>query len=299
MRHEDEEQHAARLLRKAGAGLEAVKFHRFPTDRVWIRDYGPLFVKDQNGRVAVTNWEFNAWAKYGNWKLDNSVPSAIAQAYKIRQWKPGLVLEGGSIDVNGRGVLLTTEECLLSPVQARNPHLHRQQIEQALCDYLGIRQLVWLRNGIQGDDTHGHVDDLARFVDPRTIVVASEEDRSDPNYEPLRENLALLRKLPFRVVKLPMPAPLFFNGQRLPASYANFYMANGILLVPTFNDANDRVALNLLARLCPNRRVIGINCTELIWGLGALHCMTQQQPCGRLVPEPRRLQARPQAKAFD
>lgn len=285
-RHEDEEHAAARILGKAGVNMDAVEFHRFPTDRVWIRDYGPIFIKNRGDRVAITNWRFNAWAKYGNWKQDNAVPSAVTRALNVRQWEPGLVLEGGSIDVNGRGVLLTTEECLLSPVQARNPGLERRHIEKALSEYLGIREVVWLRNGIQGDDTHGHVDDLARFVSPDTIVIASEPDKSDANYEPLRENLAMLRKHPFRIVKLPMPAPLIFNGQRLPASYANFYMANGILLVPTFNDANDRIALNLLARLCPERRVVGINCIELIWGLGALHCMTQQQPSGRLVPEP-------------
>jgi agmatine deiminase len=188
------------------------------------------------------------------------------------------VLEGGSIDVNGRGLLLTTEECLLSPVQARNPQLTRRAIERALHDYLGARQVIWLGKGIAGDDTHGHVDDVARFVTPDTVVVASEPDRADPNYEPLRENLAILRQLPLRVVKLPMPAPLIFAGRRLPASYANFYIANDLVLVPTFNDPNDRIALNTLARLFPGREVTGINAVELVWGLGTLHCMTQQQP---------------------
>ena len=269
---------ARQVLRKADANLEAVEFFHAPTDRVWTRDYCPLFVKNRAGEVALTNWRFNAWAKYDDWANDAAIPATLAAALKLRAWEPGLVLEGGSIDVNGRGLLLTTEECLLSPVQARNPQLDRRQIEQALGDYLGVRGVIWLRNGIAGDDTHGHVDDLARFVNPDIVVVATERDRSDANYEPLRENLALLRKLPLRVVELPMPAPLVFNGRRLPASYANFYIANGLVLVPTFNDPNDRVALNTLARLFPDRVVTGVNAVELVWGLGALHCMTQQQP---------------------
>jgi agmatine deiminase len=189
-----------------------------------------------------------------------------------------MVLEGGSIDVNGAGLLLTTEECLLSGVQARNAGMSRAEIEGRLRDWLGAERVIWLRKGIAGDDTHGHVDDLARFVAADTVVAATEPDRSDANYEPLRENYALLRAAGLRVVKLPMPRPLVFDGQRLPASYANFYIANGLVLAPTFNDPNDRVALNTLARVFPDREVVGINCIELIWGLGALHCMTQQQP---------------------
>src|ERR1035438_4638430 len=173
---------------------------------------------------------------------------------------------------------MTTEECLLSPIQARNPDQSRVQIEAALGEYLGIDRVLWLRNGIAGDDTHGHIDDLARFVDRETIVIASEPDKSDPNYEPLRENREILKQHPFRVIELPMPAPVIFDGQRLPASYANFYLANGITLVPTFNDPNDRIALGLLADALPGRRIIGINSIELVWGLGTLHCMTQQQP---------------------
>jgi agmatine deiminase len=272
------EEGARRILRKSGANLDAVEFFHAPTDRSWTRDYGPLFVRNRAGEVALTNWRFNAWAKYDDWRNDAAIPGMLTGALKLRAWEPGLVLEGGSIDVNGKGLLLSTEECLLSPVQARNPRLNRRQIERALCDYLGARRIVWLRNGIAGDDTHGHVDDLARFVNADTVAIASEPDRADANYEPLRENLALLRKLPLRVVKLPMPAPLVFNGRRLPASYANFYIANGLVLVPTFNDPNDRVALNTLARLFPGRVVTGINAVELVWGLGTLHCMTQQQP---------------------
>lgn len=269
---------ARRLLQKCGADLAAVEFFVWPTDRSWTRDYCPLFLKHSSGEVALTDWKFNAWAKYDNWKRDNAVPGRIARALKLRAWSPDLVLEGGSIDVNGQGLLLTTEECLLSPVQARNPHLTRAQIERALADFLGAEKVIWLRNGIAGDDTHGHVDDLARFVDAQTVVIVTESDRSDPNYEPLRENLELLRKQPVRVVKLPMPAPVIFQGQRLPASYANFYIANRSVLVPTFNDPHDRVALNTLQRLFPDREVVGINSVELIWGLGSLHCMTQQQP---------------------
>jgi agmatine deiminase len=272
------EEVAKRLLRKAGARMEAVEFVPCLTNRAWTRDYGPLFVKGRRGQIGLTAWHFNAWAKYDEWEHDAAVPAFLGKRLNLPAWTPDMVLEGGSIDVNGAGLLLTTEECLLSPVQARNPGFTRQQIERRLRDYLSIDRVIWLGNGIAGDDTHGHVDDLARFVGPKTVVVASERDRSDANYGALRENYAILRAEGLRVVKLPMPRPLIFAGQRLPASYANFYIANGLVLVPTFNDANDRVALTILARLFPDREVVGINCTELIWGLGALHCMTQQQP---------------------
>ncbi len=272
---------ACRVLRKAGANLAAVEFFHAPTNRSWTRDYCPLFVKNRASEVAQTNWRFNGWAKYDDWTHDAAIPAMLAGMLKLGSWEPGLVLEGGSIDVNGRGMLLTTEECLLSPVQARNPQLTRGQIERALWNYLGARRVIWLRNGIAGDDTHGHVDDLARFVSADTVVIASETDPSDPNYEPLRENLALLRQLPLRVVKLPMPAPLIFSGRRLPASYANFYIANKLVLMPTFNDPHDRIALNTLARVFPDREVAGIHAVELVWGLGTLHCMTQQQPQAR------------------
>jgi agmatine deiminase len=275
---EELEQDARRKLKKAGADLNAVEFFHYPTDRVWTRDYCPLFVKSAQGEVAITNWRFNGWAKYGNWQSDNAVPSALAKRLKLRNWSPELVLEGGSIDVNGAGMLLTTEECLLSPVQARNPGLSRQQIEQALCEYLGADSVVWLGRGIAGDDTHGHIDDLARFVNRDTVVLVSECDRSDPNYEPLRENAEILGRYPLRVVELPMPEPVVFNGHRLPASYANFYIANRTVLVPTFNDPADRVALDTLRQLFPDRQVVGIHAVDLVWGLGTLHCMTQQQP---------------------
>lgn len=272
------EQKARRSLRKTGVEMAAVAFFRCPTDRSWTRDYCPLFVKNAAGEVAITNWNFNGWAKYDNWRRDNAVPDYLARRLRMRQWKPGLVLEGGSIDVNGRGMLLTTEECLLSSIQARNPGLSREQTEAAFYDYLGASKVIWLASGIAGDDTHGHIDDLARFVSTTTVVIVTEQDRSEVNYEPLRENLRLLRKHPLRVVKLPMPAPVYFDGQRLPASYANFYIANRLVLVPTFNDPNDRIALNILARLFADREVVGIYSGDLVLGLGALHCMTQQQP---------------------
>ena len=278
IQNQDLEQAARRKLQKAGADLNAVEFFRIPTDRVWTRDHCPLFVKRGPGEMAVVNWRFNAWAKYKDWKRDNAVPRALARKLTMREWEPGLVLEGGSIDVNGAGTLLTTEECLLSPVQARNPGLPREGIERALADYLGARRIVWLNRGIVGDDTHGHVDDLARFTGPDTVALASERDRGDANYDILRENAAILRRYPLRVVKLPMPAPVVFDGRRLPASYANFYIANKVVLVPTFNDPADRVALAALARLFPGREVAGIHAVDLVWGLGTLHCLTQQQP---------------------
>ena len=285
------EKKVSRILERQGADLQNVRFHRIVTDRVWTRDSGPIFIKNAEGDVAITNWHFNAWAKYDNWTNDDKIPAAAARILKLKAFKATagkpvrqVVLEGGSIDVNGAGLLLTTEECLLSPIQARNPNLSREEIEQAMCDYLGIRKVLWLKNGVVGDDTHGHVDDLARFTDKNTVVIASESNKKDANYENLRENLELLKSMrnlngrPLRVVTLPMPAPVVFDGERLPASYANFYIANKKVLVPTFNDANDRVALNTLQELFPRHRVVGIHCLDLVWGLGTLHCMTQQQP---------------------
>jgi agmatine deiminase len=220
----------------------------------------------------------------------------VTELLGLQAWQPEIeiangakhrvVLEGGSIDTNGEGTLLTTEECLLSPVQERNPGVGRERLEQAFHDFLGIDQVIWLNRGIAGDDTHGHVDDISRFVAPKTIVTAIEPDSSDANHEPLVENLQRLKatRTPdgkqFTLVELPLPRPVIFRGQRLPASYANFYIANGLVLVPTFNDPNDRVALNILAQVFPRREVIGIHCVDLVWGLGTLHCMTQQQPAG-------------------
>ncbi len=267
-----------RMLVKSGADLSTVQFFPIPTDRVWTRDYAPLFVKSNDGEVAITNWNFNAWAKYDDWHHDNAVNEALIRQLGMRSWSPNVVLEGGSIDVNGAGILMTTEECLLSPVQARNPHLTRAEIERVLSDYLGIDRVVWLKNGIAGDDTHGHIDDLARFVNANTIVIAQEGNREDANYLNLAENFELLQSEGFDLVSIPMPAEHTFNRRRLPASYANFYIANETVLVPTFNDPNDRIAVGIIADLFPDREVVGIHAVELVWGLGTLHCMTQQQP---------------------
>jgi agmatine deiminase len=263
------EQQARRVLEKVGANLNAVEFFRRETDRVWTRDYCPLFVKNRRGETALAGWRFNGWAKYSNHTRDAAIPAYLSKRLKLPMFAPRMVLEGGSIDVNGAGALLTTEECLLSEVQERNPGMSREQIEARLREFLGVRQVIWLKTGIAGDDTHGHVDDLARFTDPETVVLVAEADPADA---------VSLRRAGLKVVWLPVPRPLVFDGVRVPASYANFYIANGLVLVPTFNDPNDRAALNTLAKLFPGREVVGINCTELIWGLGALHCMTQQQP---------------------
>ena len=273
------ERSARRVLVKSGANLNAVEFFHHRTNRSWTRDYCPIFVRDGKDRVTITNWIFNGWAKYDNWRHDNQIPSFIAKRTRMPQLEPGIVLEGGSIDVNGAGLLLTTEECLLSEkVQVRNPGFTRADWERYCAQYLGIHRTIWLKNGITGDDTHGHIDDLARFVNPNTVVTVTEQNRSEANYEPLRENLALLRRTGLRIATLPMPAPVYFAGQRLPASYANFYIANGLVLVPIFNDPMDRLALNTLAKLFPDRIVVPIYARDLVLGLGTLHCMTMQQP---------------------
>ena len=276
----DAEQPVRRILRKCHADLNAVDFFHHPTNRSWTRDFCPLFVKNErSGEVAVTGWKFNGWAKYDNYALDSDVPGAIAARDGRTRFEPGLVLEGGSIDVNGAGKLLTTEECLLSDVQARNPGVSRRAIERALAGYLGATDVIWLGRGIEGDDTHGHIDDIARFTSVDTVVAVVETDKSSANYAPLKENLARLRaRRDLRVVTLPCPEPVYFAGQLLPASYANFYIANGLVLAPTFGDPLDRAALNTLARLFPGRKVVGIPCRDLVLGLGALHCMTQQEP---------------------
>lgn len=263
---------AAAVLKACGANLAQVEFFQFPTNRSWCRDFCPIFVHNPQGQAVATNWIFNGWAKYPNHGLDNAIPPQIAERLNIPRIDPGIVLEGGSIDVNGLGALVTTEECLLSPIQARNPGLSRAQLEATFAQYLGVHETIWLKRGIDGDDTHGHVDDLARFVNSETIVLVEDEP------ERFEENLAVLRQTRYNIVTLPMPAPIHFDGQRLPASYANFYIANGLVLVPTFNDPQDRVVLNTLAGLFQGREVVGIHCLDLVLGLGTLHCMTQQQP---------------------
>jgi agmatine deiminase len=274
---------AKSLLRKAGAWNDNIRFVTAATNRSWTRDYCPLYVKDEDGVKTATKWQFNGWAKYADWQNDDRAGERAARFSKAPQVQPvwngmRVVLEGGSIDVNGAGLMLTTEECLLSDIQARNPGVNREQLEALFEGYLGVRKVIWLNRGITGDDTHGHVDDLARFANERTVVTVVEEDRADANYDPLQENLQLLRRAKLRVVELPMPRPVWYGGQRLPASYANFYIANGVVLVPTFHDPNDRIALNTLAKLFPDRDVIGIHCVDLVLGLGTLHCGTMQEP---------------------
>jgi agmatine deiminase len=290
---------AERRLQRAGVGLDGIDAHVVPTDRSWIRDCGPIFVVRGTGEertVAATDWRFNGWARYRNWRRDDALARTIAGRLGMRRFEIGLsadggsqrvVLEGGSVDVNGEGLLLTTEQCLLGPRQARNPGLTRRELECVLQRGLGIERVLWLGEGIAGDDTHGHVDDVARFVRPDTVVAAVEHDPNDANHAPLADNLRRLRAMrdprgrPLRVVTLPMPRPLCFDGERLPASYLNFYIGNHAVLVPTFNDPADRIALGVLAGLFPTREVTGIHAGDLILGLGALHCVTQQQPRGR------------------
>jgi agmatine deiminase len=298
------EKHACKTLTKAGALNKNIKFHRWPTNRVWTRDSGCTFVVDTppnlssratsrdlalSASLTAIKWRFNAWAKYPNYQHDEKIGSHMATAARANEIRPlhgksRVVLEGGSIDVNGRGTLLTTEECLLSKTQQRNPAMSRKDYENLFADYLGIRKVIWLNSGIAGDDTHGHVDDITRFVSPNLVVTAIESDPKDLNYEPLQENLRRLRAATdqdgnaLTIIELPMPSPVVFEKRRLPASYANFYIANGIVLVPVFNDPNDRIALDILAKVFPDRKIVGIYSGDLIWGFGAMHCMTQQQP---------------------
>jgi agmatine deiminase len=289
------EKKARAVLEKLVLDWSRIHFHHIPTDRVWTRDYGPMFVWTMDGQLSMLHWKFNGWAKYPNHRRDSVAAHRIWKEPPLgqrRRWinaiapdqRRAVILEGGSIDVNGRGCLLTTEECLLSKVQERNPGFTKAVYEAVFAEYLGVDKVLWLGRGIAGDDTHGHIDDLARFVGPRTVVTVVEDNPKDVNYEPLQENLERLRGMTdqdgkkLKVVPLPMPAPVFWAGQRLPASYANFYIANDRVLVPTFNDPNDRQALDVLAGLFPGRTVVGIHAVDLVWGLGTLHCLTQQQP---------------------
>ncbi len=324
------ERQARKLLDQANTPIKNVRFHRWPTNRVWLRDSGCIFCTcgsdtpvrelpkaslkllgnrdreghdlsraDQDGKenrasapevsFSATKFRFNAWAKYSNWRHDEKIGSQMANAAHSQEIHPlhrgtRVVLEGGSIDVNGQGTLLTTEECLLSKVQQRNPGMSRKDYEKLFADYLGAPHVIWLGQGIVGDDTHGHVDDLTRFVNRDTVVTMVEPNPKDVNHKPLGDNLRRLQSAtdqngkPLNIVELPMPAPVIFQHRRLPASYANFYIANGVVLVPVFNDPNDRIALNTLAALFPTREVVPIFSGDLVWGLGTMHCMTQQQP---------------------
>ena len=286
----EHEASARRILRRIGCDTARVEFFRFPTNRGWTRDSGPAFVRDAAEGIAVRRFRFTGWAKYDDWKKDDAIPPKVAKSLGL-PLLPGafggreLVLEGGAIDVNGAGTLLTTEECLLDEkTQVRNPGMERGDYEAAFAELLGIRKTLWLNRGIAGDDTHGHVDDIARFVNPRTIALCRETDSSDENYRPLEENRERLEGLTLEdgskveLVFLPMPSPLVFDGRRLPASYANFYIANAAVLVPTFNDPKDRLALAVLSAVFRDRPVIGIHAVDLVWGLGTLHCLTRQQP---------------------
>ena len=283
---------ARRVLERVGVPADRVEFLRIPTNRGWTRDFGPIFLKhgDPQSHMSIARFQFNAWARYPDWQKDNRISERVAAKFDIplvpvTQQNCGVVLEGGSIDVNGQGTLLTTEECLMDDsIQVRNPGFSRQDYEEVFQRYFGVTQVLWLSKGIAGDDTHGHVDDLCRFVDPYTVVLCQESNLSDANYRPLAENRERLDNMRCEdgrkvgIVPLPMPAPLYFDGQRLPASYANFYIGNSVVLVPTFNDPNDRVALGILSDLFPDRRVVGIHAVDLVWGFGTIHCLTQQQP---------------------
>jgi len=321
------ERQVRKLLKQANADIPNVRFHRWPTNRVWLRDSGCIFAlvakrrhslaphvsageaitgnkvpsepalskrsapkgTPPSNEMLALNFRFNAWAKYNNYHHDEKIGSLMATAAKTEAIRPHhrntrIVLEGGSIDVNGEGTILTTEECLLSKLQQRNPGMHRKDYEKLFANYLGAPHTIWLGNGIHGDDTHGHVDDLTRFVSPDTVVTMVAPNRTDINHNPLQDNLRRLqastdqsgKKL--NIVELPMPGPVVFEQRRLPASYANFYIANGVVLVPVFNDPNDRIALNTLSALFPTREIVPIYSGDLIWGLGTMHCMTQQQP---------------------
>jgi agmatine deiminase len=280
-------------LQRAGADLAKIEFVVHSTNRGWTRDSGPIFVKRRRGgkfETAIVHFHFNAWAKYGNWQKDRKVPETAARHLRKRLFRAEhdgrpFVIEGGGIEVNGRGTLLTTEECYLDPkVQVRNPGLGRAEIEGTLKRYLGVTNVLWLAAGPAGDDTHGHIDDICRFVDRRTLVLIKETNRRDVNYRPLSQNWERIQDLRLEdgtrpeVVALPMPAPLYFEGHRLPASYANFYIANAAVLVPTFNDPQDRTALGILGELFKDRPVVGIHAVDLVLGFGTLHCLTQQQP---------------------
>ncbi|MBI4886888.1 MAG: agmatine deiminase family protein [Acidobacteria bacterium] len=283
----------ARLALDAhGVRADRVTLHQVLTDRVWLRDSAPTAAFNDAGEVILVHWSFNGWAKYPNWRHDVEVGAAIGRLAGLGRVEPlrpdtgeRIVLEGGGLEVNGQGLLLVTEEWLLSHVQVRNPGLGRADYERIFADWLGVRKTIWLGEGCVGDDTHGHVDDVARFVSADTVVVAVEDDPADENHGRSMDNLRRLEAAskadgaePLAIVRLPFPRPVVMNGERLPASYANFYIANGLVLMPTFNDPNDRVALNTLAELMPSHRVVGIHAVDLVWGLGTIHCLTQQEP---------------------
>lgn len=294
VRHEKDEALASHVLRHAGVDLRKVQFVVHPTNRGWTRDTGPIFLKSETknpkSRMAIVHCHFNGWAKYANWRKDAKIPETAAKVLRLQLFNAQangrpFTVEGGGIEVNGCGTLLSTEECYLHPkIQVRNPGLSQRDIETALKNYLGVTNIFWLAKGPKGDDTHGHIDDVCRFVNPKTLVLVREKNPHDENYRPLEENWERIRDLRLEdrsrpaVIELPMPSPLYFDGVRLPASYANFYICNAVVMVPTFNDPNDRVALGILGELFRDRPVVGIHAVDLVWGFGTLHCLTQQQP---------------------
>ena len=278
---------AAIILKNFKVNFSNIKFILCKTDRAWLRDSFPIFVKNKKKKKILINWDFNSWAKYKNFKKDNNVINKINKILKLPSISPKfhkkkVVLEGGAIDVNGKGALITTEECLLSKVQQRNPGLKKHDYEKLFYDYFGIKKVLWLKKGIVGDDTHGHVDDLARFVSEKTIFLAYERNKKDMNYKILRNNFKIIKKFDdfkkFKVIKIPMPKAKYIEGTRVPATYLNFYIANKIVLVPTFKDKNDKLVLKIFKKHFKNRKIIPIDCSILIWGFGAIHCMTQQEP---------------------
>jgi agmatine deiminase len=295
VRHQKDEQAARRVFQRVGVDLRQIQFVTHPTDRGWIRDTGPMFVRKaesekQKPETAIVHFHFNGWAKYDNWRKDAKIPETAARLLRKKLFhaecrgKP-FVIEGGGIEVNGRGTLISTEECYLHPkIQVRNPGLGKKEIEAALKNYLGVKNICWLAKGLKGDDTHGHIDDICRFVNRKTLVLVREKNQRDENFRPLAENWERIQNFRLEdggkpeVVALPMPEPLYFDGVRLPASYANFYIGNACVMVPTFNDPNDRIALGILGELFKDRPVVGIHAVDLVWGFGSLHCLTQQQP---------------------
>ncbi|MGH7952444.1 MAG: agmatine deiminase family protein, partial [Limisphaerales bacterium] len=303
VRHEKEKKIARDILKRSGCDLRKIEFIIHPTDRGWTRDTGPIFIRkpeirNQKSETAIVHFHFNGWAKYDDWRKDANVPETAAQIlgkklfhaqcssiqnskFKIQNF----VIEGGGVELNGRGTLISTEQCYLDPkIQVRNPGLGKKEIEATLKNYLGVKNIFWLAKGPVGDDTHGHIDDICRFVNPKTLVLVREKNPRDENFRPLAENWERIKDLRLEngakpeVTELPMPAPLYFDGVRLPASYANFYICNAAVIVPTFNDPNDRVALGILSELFKDRPVVGIHAVDLVWGFGSLHCLTQQQP---------------------
>ena len=274
------------ILKNFKVNFSNIKFSLCKTDRAWLRDSFPIFVKNKNKKILL-NWKFNSWAKYKNFKKDNNIINKVKKVLKLQSISPvfnrrKVVLEGGAIDVNGKGTLITTEECLLSKIQQRNSGFKKHDYEKIFFNYFGIRKIIWLKRGIVGDDTHGHIDDLARFVSENTIFLAYERNKKDVNYKILRNNFRILKKLDdfkkLKIIKIPMPEAKYIEGTRVPASYLNFYIANKVILVPTFNDKKDKLVLKMFRKHFKSRKVVPIDCSILIWGFGAIHCMTQQEP---------------------